>query len=288
MSDLFETGIAAPARRGWAALPVTRRTVDLGALNPTRRRTLVFEYRRLRGWTGEHVARAEHWLTELFRRVGGFYRADQAAMSAWVHAVALWTDAQIERALAAKAESLIGADEMETRRRRLRYTPSPKVFAGKIDEWLARIDAWQVGCEIAAQVRGAVAAPLDDAPLPPGLLREILDDLAARRARLRSAGVPLRSGEMRMSDFARAARAALQAAYDRLPAEQRAAIESECRAARGGDDADTVRLAALCVALRLSPRAFDAALVALAAQPAPAVRPSDPAWARAASGAGRA
>lgn len=303
------------AARGWAALPVVRREIRGAARNATGRRTLIFCYRRQRAWTDPEVQRAEALIEYYWRKIGGFRKADQAVISAWIDALRDYADADIRRAIDFKTESLAADNELEARYKRLRYTPAPENFPRTIDRWLARADAWEQRCADQVVMRACTPAPpappdLRDAlgsavqdlpihdpaatpPLPLPLLRAALEQIGACRASLRAAGVPLDVGpRLSLRELADQVARLLRVAWQHLTPEQRdqalAAVRSDfergCVAAgrdpTAAESADVLIWAALAWAQQRWPRPFAARIETLAQLPPPGARSSDPPWAR--------
>lgn len=186
--------------RGWRALPLIEKTVELPEPGVTGRRKLRFSYRPLAAWSDDLVRAAERLIGLYFQHFGGFRLADQAVLRAWVEALADFTAEEIVWALRAKWQSLQSANAEERRDKR-KYVARPDKFPATIGHWLQQAPEHQerIHRELEASTRrrmdalnatravGLASAPAGvgqaSAPVSMGQASPPVDASAAKAAR---------------------------------------------------------------------------------------------------------
>lgn len=168
-ADAGSTQPRAVSRRGWAAIPVRERVVELQDLNATGRSKLTFRYRPLRTWIPARLDVVEFLLVEYFRLFGMFRLVDQAVMRAWYEGVwgladsadPLFSAEEVHWAMTAKMASLQGDSAEETRSNRAAFTARPESFPRTIAYWLEHSPQWRAQNQAARE--GAERAKLNAA-----------------------------------------------------------------------------------------------------------------------------
>lgn len=123
-----------PARRGWSALAKRHRVVEIEGRNAAGRVKLTFDYRPLHAWTPQQLDQAEALVELYFRHFGGFRKADQAVMRAWVEALSDFTVDQVKAAMRKKWRTINKGDKSAVADAR-QFIARPENFPATIGRW---------------------------------------------------------------------------------------------------------------------------------------------------------
>lgn len=129
-------------KRGRGATPRTERTLVLDRPNRSGSKTLLISYRRLKGWSDEHVAAAERLALLYFTQVGGLRKADDAVIRSIIEALQLYSAEHISWAIGSKAASLNGKDADETAFKRQFIGAAENFFGRYVGVWLDHSPAY--------------------------------------------------------------------------------------------------------------------------------------------------